>query len=344
MRHRCRAIVTTGLGLLLVCAFTATTALAAGLPIVETTKATKVLTTESTLNGYVQPNGAETNYYFEYGTTVSYGSSTPEAGAGSGTTAVKVSKTVTGLMPSTTYHVRVVAKNSFGTRYGNDVTFTTTSSGQCEAEAKGEGVLFTWCIEGKDLAGEAAFSSTIKPGTEATIETTAGELTLKISCKKATGEGDLLQEAAKEPKLTHASTTLSECHVVTPSTCQLTSSTIVFNGGKTAGLSGETTVWNGLEAVSLFPAAGHVFAELQLANNEGKFCHFGTEKNDQLEGKTRCELPERSQELAEHVAFCNEKGEQLVWQGGAGQKVTLNLEQVIKLASGKKFSLRTNPS
>ena len=45
--------------------------------------ASKVTITTATLNGKVNPHGAPTTYFFQYGTTMAYGSRTPDAGAGS---------------------------------------------------------------------------------------------------------------------------------------------------------------------------------------------------------------------------------------------------------------------
>ncbi len=92
-------------------------------PLAETTIGTNVTQTEVTLNGVVNPNGSTTKYYFEYG-TASYGTRTSETTAGSGTTNVKVSLTITGLAPGA-YHFRIVASSSAGTTYGEDVTFAT---------------------------------------------------------------------------------------------------------------------------------------------------------------------------------------------------------------------------
>ena len=97
---------------------------------VTTGAATDVTQTSAILNGTVNPNGESTNYYFEYGTDTSYGSTTESTSAGSGTTNVSVSVEITGLTSGTTYHFRLVATNSSGTTYGIDVTFVTdTGSG-----------------------------------------------------------------------------------------------------------------------------------------------------------------------------------------------------------------------
>jgi hypothetical protein len=110
------------------CAFLALlapAALAVGEPVATTGNATAITPTSATINGTVNPEGQSTTYYFEYGTTTSYGSQTSMAGAGSGTADVKVSTAIESLTPNTTYHYRVVASNASGTTLGADVSFKT---------------------------------------------------------------------------------------------------------------------------------------------------------------------------------------------------------------------------
>ena len=83
--------------------------------------------TTALVNGTVDPNGAPTNHYFEYGTTTLYGletASVPVDGDG----ALAVQATLSGLSASTTYHYRLVASNVDGTSRGPDRTFTTTAA------------------------------------------------------------------------------------------------------------------------------------------------------------------------------------------------------------------------
>ena len=81
----------------------------------------------ATLSGTVNPNGTDTSYFFQYGTTTAYGTNTPSAGAGAGTADEPASANLTGLAPSTTYHYRLVAMSSAGPTLGADKTFTTTT-------------------------------------------------------------------------------------------------------------------------------------------------------------------------------------------------------------------------
>jgi hypothetical protein len=108
-----------------VLAVSAPAAFAAGEPSVSTGNATSITPTSATLNGTVNPEGQSTTYYFEYGTTTSYGSRTQAASAGAGTADVKVTPSVGPLTPSTTYHYRLVATNGSGATLGLDVSFKT---------------------------------------------------------------------------------------------------------------------------------------------------------------------------------------------------------------------------
>lgn len=80
---------------------------------------------EAELRATVDRGFLAVQYHFEYGTTASYGQSTPAANlpAGGGTPTVAAS--VAGLQPQTTYHFQVVVTNSLGTAKGPDQTFTT---------------------------------------------------------------------------------------------------------------------------------------------------------------------------------------------------------------------------
>lgn len=97
------------------------------LPTATTGSVSNLTSKEATLSATVTPNGSQTTYQFEYGTTASYGSVIPGAGVaiGSGTGPITVNQTVTGLLEGTAYHYRVVARSEAGTVYGVDQTFST---------------------------------------------------------------------------------------------------------------------------------------------------------------------------------------------------------------------------
>jgi YHYH protein len=93
-------------------------------PTATTNAASAVGSSTATLNGTVNANGISTTVSFDYGLTTSYGSS-----ASASSTSTSVSASISGLAATTTYHCRVVATNSYGTTYGDDVSFTTTAVG-----------------------------------------------------------------------------------------------------------------------------------------------------------------------------------------------------------------------
>jgi len=98
-------------------------------PTVETESATNVTATSATLNGKCNPNGLSTTVWFEYGTvqgTYQYKTDTQSL---SGSSYTSVSAAITGLTAGTTYYYRIVAKNSVGTSYGEEMEFYKSPGG-----------------------------------------------------------------------------------------------------------------------------------------------------------------------------------------------------------------------
>jgi len=95
-----------------------------GFPMVTTKPATNVATSSATVNGLLDPHGLTTSVYFQCGTTINYGRITPMQSQ-AGNTYRNIAANIIGLARHTTYHFRIVATNSVGTRYGSDTTFTT---------------------------------------------------------------------------------------------------------------------------------------------------------------------------------------------------------------------------
>ena len=123
-----RLVATNGAGTTNGADLTFTTGGAQGPPAALTEAATSISSTGAILHGTVNPNGLATTYYFQFGTTATYGTNTPTSNAGSGSGDVMASTNVNGLTPNTLYHFRLAATNSAGTTYGSDLTFTTTSA------------------------------------------------------------------------------------------------------------------------------------------------------------------------------------------------------------------------
>ncbi len=94
-------------------------------PAVVTGPASHVTSTSATLNATVNPEGISTNWFFQFGVTTSYGSTTSSRLLAAGPSDVAVSYGVANLSAQATYHYRVVAKSSAGTTYGTDVLVVT---------------------------------------------------------------------------------------------------------------------------------------------------------------------------------------------------------------------------
>ena len=63
---------------------------------------------------------------FEYGTSTSYGTATPEQAIGAGSSTVAVSAAIAGLRPNTRYNYRAVATSAAGVTRSSNGTFTTS--------------------------------------------------------------------------------------------------------------------------------------------------------------------------------------------------------------------------
>ncbi len=92
-----------------------------------------VASSSATLQAQINPNGDDTHYYFEYGTTASYGTSVPlpapGVDLGSGSEEQSVDVHLQNLAPATEYHYRVVAVQGGETFTGSDGAFTTQRAG-----------------------------------------------------------------------------------------------------------------------------------------------------------------------------------------------------------------------
>jgi hypothetical protein len=100
-------------------------------PALTVAEAQGVTRTTATLAGTVNPEGLQTSYYYQYGTTTSYGGNAPSiqgVSAGFEPGAVPATIGISGLVPATTYHYRLVATNADGTTPSLDHTFTTAAA------------------------------------------------------------------------------------------------------------------------------------------------------------------------------------------------------------------------
>lgn len=96
-------------------------------PTVFTSTTASPTDTTAVVTGSITPNGAFTNYWYEFGTTANLGSKTNSQSIGSGYTAIPAPIYITGLTKSTTYYFRLVAENQYGTNTGATQSFVTSN-------------------------------------------------------------------------------------------------------------------------------------------------------------------------------------------------------------------------
>jgi hypothetical protein len=98
-------------------------------PEISGTATIAVTPQSASISALINPRGAPSVYWIEYGTTQSYGSSTLQsASVGDDETGHAVTTDLTGLTPGTTYHYRVVASNFGGATSSANQTVNTPAA------------------------------------------------------------------------------------------------------------------------------------------------------------------------------------------------------------------------
>jgi hypothetical protein len=144
-------------------------------PSALTSTASSVTAGGATLNGTVNPAGQTvTDCHFDWGTSTAYGNSAAcSPMPGSGTNPVAISAALSGLVPDTTYHFRIVATSAAGTSVGSDATFTTSASGGGGGSAGGgSGTSRAVAVTSSPVvlsSTAAAFAGTVNPAGLATV-------------------------------------------------------------------------------------------------------------------------------------------------------------------------------
>jgi hypothetical protein len=106
----------------------------------------------ATLTGSVDPQGVSGSYYFEYGPTTAYGTSLPELTIPATESGLGVTANVSGLVPDTTYHFRVVGSNNGGVTHSDDEAFTTYATEGPSSEPPPPGFSLTGVAPGTPAA------------------------------------------------------------------------------------------------------------------------------------------------------------------------------------------------
>ena len=94
-------------------------------PAIAGASVANITSTSATVNAEIYPHGEVTTYRVEYGPTSTYGSSTPEVSISAQHGPASIQAQLTGLVPNSEYHYRVVATNDTGSEWSLDAMFTT---------------------------------------------------------------------------------------------------------------------------------------------------------------------------------------------------------------------------
>jgi hypothetical protein len=133
-------------------------------PTAITGPAANITVNSASIYGTLNANGFDTTYYFQWGTNTAYGDTTaPFSVLAQNTPISGITRTLSGLSPSTTYHYELVAMNSEGTHFGGDRSFTTLSTisiqGQVFSYSTNNGTVTIWGYAGP--GGAVTIPSTI---------------------------------------------------------------------------------------------------------------------------------------------------------------------------------------
>ncbi|MDB6123068.1 MAG: LamG domain protein jellyroll fold domain protein [Pedosphaera sp.] len=135
----------------------------ADVPVVTNVTADGIAHSTVSLHGLVNPNGAVTVAYFQYGQSTNYGSSSSVTNLGGGIALVSFDAEVSNLLAGKTYHYQLVATNSAGTNSSGDMTFTLLSPPTTTSFSQQTGGSFQL-----QFSGGAGLSYTLQTSTDLT--------------------------------------------------------------------------------------------------------------------------------------------------------------------------------
>jgi subtilase family serine protease len=151
-------------------------------PVATTGLASLVKAVSATLGGKVSPNGQETEYWFEYGTSSTLSSSfLTHTETLAGTSPVTVSARIAGLVPGTKYYFRLMGSSLGGNSTGKIATFATKKEAQT--------IIFTQPRSPVKVGAVIALSAKSSSGLAVTFSVVKGHAKLSGSTLTVTAAG-----------------------------------------------------------------------------------------------------------------------------------------------------------
>ena len=108
-----------------------------GVPLVATNGPVSISSNSSVVNGSINPNGANTSFWFEFGLTQYLGQKTNVQSANNGNSLQLVTGNLSGLEAGRTYYYKVFAQNNYGASAG-DIKSLTTAAIQTTGQSNGQ--------------------------------------------------------------------------------------------------------------------------------------------------------------------------------------------------------------
>ncbi len=108
-----------------------------GSPLVMTNGPASVSANSAVLNGSINPNNMQTQFWFDFGATSSFGQKTSVQSLNPGNSWQLVAGNLSGLETGKTYYYRVAAQNNSGTSFGEVRSFTASATNQSGGQVLG---------------------------------------------------------------------------------------------------------------------------------------------------------------------------------------------------------------
>jgi hypothetical protein len=208
------------------------------------------------------------------------------------------------------------------------------------------------CIEGKEQATNATFSSEKKAATESELRVENGP---DLRCAKAVNKGEFDTAETHNLEVSDLYISFTECKAVNNTTTEancVVHEPIIASGGTKES----ETLDDGIDGTFAGEETGKItfapseltegkrsFTRVTIKNATGKVCPAGVKvENANVIGEQECELPNSTTEAIEHEINCAFAGSKLKF-GATENMAEFKLVETAKLTganAGKKFSVQ----